>query len=192
MSSLRVVTYNTQLRSRLMEMFADLNPFTTFTAPRRAEIIAERIRSSEYDYDVVALNEVFCEDSRVILWRRLGQKYRHAIPMLGSRFIGEDSGLMLFSRFPFEDVPTQPGQKILFEVFRENEFPDSLKVFDIIYATTKGGPVNATMTFHVQGYIEAIEDGNRARGMVFLFVLWFLCFVFSKALTKLWAKVLLR
>jgi multiple sugar transport system permease protein len=69
---------------------------------------------------------------------------------------------------------------------------DSLKVFDIIYATTKGGPAGATTTLHIQSYFEAIRWFRMGRGMVYLFVLWFLCFVFSKALSGLWSKVLMR
>jgi multiple sugar transport system permease protein len=69
---------------------------------------------------------------------------------------------------------------------------DSLKVFDIIYATTKGGPAGATMTLHIQSYFEAIRWFRMGRGMVYLFVLWFLCFIFSKALSRLWNKVLTR
>ena len=69
---------------------------------------------------------------------------------------------------------------------------DSLKVFDIIYATTKGGPAGATTTLHIQSYFEAIRWFSIGRGMVYLFVLWFLCFIFSKALSRLWTKVLMR
>jgi len=69
---------------------------------------------------------------------------------------------------------------------------DSLKVFDIIYATTKGGPAGATMTLHIQSYFEAIRWFRMGRGMVYLFVLWLLCFIFSKALSRLWTKVLMR
>ncbi len=69
---------------------------------------------------------------------------------------------------------------------------DSLKVFDIIYATTKGGPAGSTMTLHIQSYFEAIRWFRMGRGMVYLFVLWFLCFVFSKALSRLWSKALTR
>jgi len=69
---------------------------------------------------------------------------------------------------------------------------DSLKVFDIIYATTKGGPAGATMTLHIQSYFEAIRWFRMGRGMVYLFVLWLLCFVFSKALSRLWNKALMR
>jgi multiple sugar transport system permease protein len=69
---------------------------------------------------------------------------------------------------------------------------DSLKVFDIIYATTKGGPAGATTTLHIQSYFEAIRWFRMGRGMVYLFVLWLLCFIFSKALSRLWTKALIR
>ena len=69
---------------------------------------------------------------------------------------------------------------------------DSLKVFDIIYATTKGGPAGATVTLHIQSYFEAIRWFRMGKGMVYLFVLWFLCFIFSKALSRLWTKALMR
>jgi multiple sugar transport system permease protein len=69
---------------------------------------------------------------------------------------------------------------------------DSLKVFDIIYATTKGGPAGATVTLHIQSYFEAIRWFRMGRGMVYLFVLWLLCFIFSKALSRLWTKALMR
>jgi multiple sugar transport system permease protein len=69
---------------------------------------------------------------------------------------------------------------------------DSLKVFDIIYATTKGGPAGSTMTLHIQSYFEAIRWFRMGRGMVYLFVLWLLCFIFSKVLSRLWTRVLVR
>ncbi len=69
---------------------------------------------------------------------------------------------------------------------------DSLKVFDIIYATTKGGPAGSTMTLHIQSYFEAIRWFRMGRGMVYLFVLWLLCFTFSRALSRLWTKALMR
>jgi len=86
-------------------------------------------------------------------------------------------------------IPLLMPSIVLITLFR---LIDSLKVFDIIYATTKGGPASATTTLHIQGYFETIKWFRMGRGMVYLFVLWFLCFVFSKWLTKLWAKVLLR
>ena len=86
-------------------------------------------------------------------------------------------------------LPLLTPNIVLITLFR---LIDSLKVFDIIYATTKGGPAGATTTLHIQSYFEAIRWFRMGRGMVFLFVLWLLCFLFSRFLTKLWLKALLR
>jgi len=96
------------------------------------------------------------------------------------------SGWFMFRKLT---LPLLTPSIVLVTLFR---LIDSLKVFDIIYATTKGGPAGATMTLHIQSYFEAIRWFNMGRGMVYLFVLWFLCFVFSKALSGLWTKVLMR
>jgi len=96
------------------------------------------------------------------------------------------SGWFMFRKLT---LPLLTPSIVLVTLFR---LIDSLKVFDIIYATTKGGPAGATTTLHIQSYFEAIRWFNMGRGMVYLFVLWFLCFVFSKALSGLWTRVLMR
>jgi multiple sugar transport system permease protein len=96
------------------------------------------------------------------------------------------SGWFMFRKLT---LPLLMPSIVLVTLFR---LIDSLKVFDIIYATTKGGPAGATMTLHIQSYFEAIRWFKMGRGMVYLFVLWSLCFVFSKALSRLWTKVLMR
>lgn len=96
------------------------------------------------------------------------------------------SGWFMFRKLT---LPLLTPSIVLVTLFR---LIDSLKVFDIIYATTKGGPAGATTTLHIQSYFEAIRWFRMGRGMVYLFVLWFLCFVFSKALSGLWTKVLMR
>ena len=96
------------------------------------------------------------------------------------------SGWFMFRKLT---LPLLTPSIVLVTLFR---LIDSLKVFDIIYATTKGGPAGATTTLHIQSYFEAIRWFRMGRGMVYLFVLWFLCFAFSKALSGLWTKVLMR
>jgi len=61
---------------------------------------------------------------------------------------------------------------------------DSLKMFDIIYTTTKGGPVNATTNLHVLGYLEGIRNLNFGASMAALIVLWLLCYLISYFLLK--------
>jgi multiple sugar transport system permease protein len=61
---------------------------------------------------------------------------------------------------------------------------DSLKMFDIIYTTTKGGPVDATTNLHVLGYLEGIRNLNFGAAMAALIVLWVLCYAMSYFLLK--------
>lgn len=53
---------------------------------------------------------------------------------------------------------------------------DSLKMFDIIYTATRGGPINATMNLHVQAYFDGIRQLNVGQSMSLLVVLWVLCY----------------
>lgn len=61
---------------------------------------------------------------------------------------------------------------------------DSLKMFDIIYTTTKGGPVDATTNLHVLAYLDGIRNLNFGASMASLVVLWMLCYVISHFLLK--------
>ncbi|MCA9772569.1 MAG: endonuclease/exonuclease/phosphatase family protein, partial [Myxococcales bacterium] len=57
-------------------------------------------------YDVIVLNEVFDEEARDDFVRKLRRKYPAYVAYLGDDAVGtEDSGLMLFSRFPFQHLP---------------------------------------------------------------------------------------
>lgn len=62
---------------------------------------------------------------------------------------------------------------------------DALKSFDIIYTATQGGPVNATMTLHVQSYFTGIRHLNFGEGMAHLMVLWVICYGFAFLLLRL-------
>ena len=53
---------------------------------------------------------------------------------------------------------------------------DSLKMFDIIYTATRGGPIDATMNLHVQAYFTGVRDLNIGESMSLLVVLWVLCY----------------
>lgn len=61
---------------------------------------------------------------------------------------------------------------------------DSLKMFDVIYTTTKGGPVDATTNLHVLAYLEGIRNLNFGAAMAALVVLWLICYVMSYLLLK--------
>jgi len=61
---------------------------------------------------------------------------------------------------------------------------DSLKMFDIIYTATRGGPINATMNLHVQSYFTGIRSLNIGDSMTFLVVLWVLCYALAFVLLR--------
>ena len=96
---------------------------------KRAKRLAKRILA--VGYDIIALNEVFDEDARGVLVNLLSPDYPHYV----SKLIGlisphEDSGLMLFSKHPFEPLPKnkyQAGRRgkgsskeVAFKVFVHN------------------------------------------------------------------------
>ena len=72
----------------------------------RAEQISDYLNKS--DYDIVVLNEVFDEDSRDAFESRLKSRFPSYVYKIENGSM-EDSGLMLFSRFPFEPLPPPQG-----------------------------------------------------------------------------------
>jgi hypothetical protein len=94
--SLRMGTYNVQFL-----------PSFFFTKPLSDAVhIAERIKAS--GYDIIALNEVFAKEARHTFVAELKATYPYYISLLEGPEIWDlpdsGSGLMLFSRFPFEDL----------------------------------------------------------------------------------------
>jgi multiple sugar transport system permease protein len=69
---------------------------------------------------------------------------------------------------------------------------DCLKIFDIIYATTKGGPVNASMSLHIQAYYTGIRWTYFGEALAYLMVLWAICYGISFYLTKVWTRSIKR
>ncbi len=134
-SSLRILSFNTQLRSWAMQVGA--SPGYTIppvdTAEERAGLIVDAINNSPADYDIVGLCEVFDEDARDKLRDGLRGRYPYQLSKADSSYVVyqtpteidrylalrathhlvgkpedvssgyrlEDSGLMLFSRWPF-------------------------------------------------------------------------------------------
>jgi len=76
---LRLLTYNTQLRSWMMEVGMPPSIPPVDTAEDRAKVIAAKVLSSPSDYDIVCLNEVFDEDARDILSGDLRSKYPYQV-----------------------------------------------------------------------------------------------------------------
>ena len=64
---------------------------------------------------------------------------------------------------------------------------DSLKALDIIYATTRGGPLDATRVAHIMAYEEAYRWLNLGTAMAIVFVLWLTAAIlFSGVLLGIW------
>jgi hypothetical protein len=72
---------------------------------KRAKRVAARILAS--GYDIIAFNEIFDEEARETLVNELSTTFPHYVSYLDAPTGAEDfsdSGLMLFSRFPFEPL----------------------------------------------------------------------------------------
>ena len=65
---------------------------------------------------------------------------------------------------------------------------DSLRVFDIIYATTRGGPLNASRTLNIMAYEEAFRWTNLGGALSVIFTLWIIAYIVSTVLFKQWQK----
>lgn len=71
---------------------------------KRARLLAQRIAVSEYD--LMALQELMDHGARNLLVAELAPRYPHYVAYVGSHKLGKvNSGLALFSRFPFEVLP---------------------------------------------------------------------------------------
>jgi multiple sugar transport system permease protein len=65
---------------------------------------------------------------------------------------------------------------------------DSLRIFDVIYATTVGGPADATMNLHMRAFFYAFQWYQMGMGMAYAMVLLLLVFVASYVLMGYWRR----
>jgi multiple sugar transport system permease protein len=65
---------------------------------------------------------------------------------------------------------------------------DSLKIFDLIYATTQGGPVDVTNTLAISTYFQAIRWTNFGTAMALAIILWAMCYILSFVLIRRWRR----
>jgi multiple sugar transport system permease protein len=63
---------------------------------------------------------------------------------------------------------------------------DSLKAFELIYSTTRGGPLNSSRTLNIMAYEEAFRWSSTGKAMSILFTLWILAFIASTFLMRKW------
>lgn len=133
---LRITTFNTGL---LDTPVSDNEDAAGLDDDERARRMAARILAS--GADIVALNEVFVEEGRRELIARLGPVYPYAVYEIHDDDpLNQDSGLMLFSKYPFEVLP-RPGDAY---------YPSSLR--------GKRGTTNLTQAY--VGFFEWNTDTN--------------------------------
>ncbi|HYF92422.1 MAG TPA: sugar ABC transporter permease [Symbiobacteriaceae bacterium] len=65
---------------------------------------------------------------------------------------------------------------------------DSLKMFDIIYAMTGGGPGDSLMNFSLQAYFNGFLYLNLAYGLAYMIILWLIVYIISQVLSAYWGK----
>lgn len=70
-------------------------------------------------------------------------------------------------------------------VFR---FMDSLKMFDIIFAMTEGGPGNTLMTYQLTAYRTSIQFQKLALGLPYAITLYIVIYLTSQYLIKFWGR----
>jgi multiple sugar transport system permease protein len=65
---------------------------------------------------------------------------------------------------------------------------DSLRIFDVIYAATVGGPADATMNLHLRAFFFAFQWYQMGMGMAYAMVLLILVFLASYFLMGYWKR----
>ena len=111
------------------------------------------------------------------------------------------AGLRSFPNAPFEaarvdgasfwftfrnlTLPMLTPYIIVVVVFR---LMDSLKMFDIIFAMTEGGPGNTLMTYQLTAYRTSIQFQKLAQGLPYAIFLYFIVYLTSQYLIKAWGK----
>lgn len=74
---------------------------------------------------------------------------------------------------------------IIAVVFR---FMDSLKMYDVIYAMTGGGPGQSLMTYQLQAYYNSFLYMNLASGLTYTIILFIVIYAVSQILVVYWGK----
>src|SRR6185295_7856797 len=167
--SLKVMTFNTQQLPWLGRVISDLPIVgTPGCAPEpdpagRARAVARAILNlpPREQPDVVAFNEAFSETGRKWLIRSLKSKYPHIIEKLehAGADVEEDSGLMLFSKLPFQTLPN--GDDHVFEVFNRTAGTDSKasKGVGLVWVNGPFDPTTVAFT-HLQASYDAANTEN--------------------------------
>lgn len=65
---------------------------------------------------------------------------------------------------------------------------DSLKMFDIIFAMTEGGPGNTLMTYQLTAYRISFQYQRLAQGLPYAILLYIIIYITSQYLIKAWGR----
>jgi multiple sugar transport system permease protein len=65
---------------------------------------------------------------------------------------------------------------------------DSLKMFDIIFAMTEGGPGNTLMTYQLTAYRTSFQYQRLAQGLPYAILLYIVIYITSQYLIKAWGR----
>lgn len=111
------------------------------------------------------------------------------------------AGLRSFPQGPFEaarvdgasfwftfrnlTLPMLTPYMIVVVVFR---LMDSLKMFDIIFAMTEGGPGNSLMTYQLTAYRTSIQFQRLGSGLPYTITLYIIIYITSYYLIKFWGR----
>lgn len=87
--------------------------------------------------------------------------------------------------FRYVTLPLLKPFIILAATFR---MMDALRIFDVIYATTVGGPADATMNLHMRAFFFAFQWYHMGMGMAYAMLLLGLVFLASFILMAYWRR----
>jgi multiple sugar transport system permease protein len=71
-------------------------------------------------------------------------------------------------------------------------FMDSIKVFDVIFALTGGGPGDASMALQIRAYQEAIPFSNFSLGITYMVILWAIVYLTTRVLISVLGRAQTR
>ncbi len=94
-------------------------------------------------------------------------------------------GAAAWGIFRYITLPLLKPFIILATTFR---FMDALRVFDVIYAMTMGGPADVTMNLHLRAFFYAFQWYNMGMGMAYAMVLLGLVYLASVLLMGYWRR----
>jgi len=88
-----------------------------------------------------------------------------------------------FQRFRYITLPLLRPFITFIIIFRTM---DSLKTFDIIYGTTRGGPMNTTRVIQLSIYEESLKWNNFGYALAQVMILWLIIYILSQYTIKKW------